>query len=993
MGRPRRAYGFCCLRRISQVAVVAAVLSCILPDGTRAEPPPPPPTTQEVAQAGGGDNRNRLNLREPLILELRLGQLILTDAFPALLSGSSLELPLGDLAHILDFAITADPQAGLAGGWFIDEKRLFSLSLGRGEAIIAGRTRRFDKALVHVVDGDIYIDVRLLSQWFPIDIAFDLPNLTATITSREPLPLEARLAREEARDRALSRQGPGKEYPKLDQPPGMASIPRFDLYAQAARATNGSSQRKLTYNYNLTGAADLAGTDASLFVAGAAGQAVSDIRTTFERTDLDGKLGESLLGDYGATQIRGGDIYTPQYALSTRNQVVNGATITNFPVGGSPDEFDRITLTGDLPLGWEMEVYRNETLIDFAEARSDGRYEFTDVPLLFGVNVLRLVFYGPQGQVREETRQVRVGLDQIKPGEVKYEFSAGLHDDRLISNQVVSGTDARRDQARVMTRFQTGINKNLSVGANVVAVPNSDGGRDTYVGTTLATSFGNLFSKLDLVNQKDGGWATRMIAQTSILGFSTILEHNITRNFVSEQFTGTGDSKLNSSTTLRIDGAIALFDLPQMPISLTFDHDRFVNGDRTSTVSSRTTVPIGRLSVTHTFDYSQSKTSSGTSKTGSGTILLGGRIGDVRLRGTVGYDLLPTKDYGAITMTAEKRISKNLEVRLGLDRSAPPSPVNTYSFGLNKLTEWSAWGLDLQYSDDAVFEARVNMAMSFGVNPVTNRPIVQAERTATQGALLSRVFVDHNGNGIFDEGDAPIEGAKLEIDRGIRRVASDADGFLYIPAVTPNRRMVVKVDRDSLKDPFLVPVKEGVAMVANPGGTVRLDFPVVTTGEIDGTVFKVEDSRVFPVSGAEIQLFDGDGNLVKELRSAFDGFYLLEFLPPGEYTVRIDPDQLARLGLTADRVHRLTIDGDGTVLNARDFLLRKIGEDAPASGDAPSSSLPTPSEFAEPSAVPSAAPPPSASSAPAAAPSGTAPSDGPPVPDAAPVIPVTPAPN
>ena len=69
-------------------------------------------------------------------------------------------------------SITADPQAGLAGGWFIDEKRLFSLSLGRGEVIIAGRTRRFDKALVHVVDGDIYIDVRLLSQWFPIDIAF-----------------------------------------------------------------------------------------------------------------------------------------------------------------------------------------------------------------------------------------------------------------------------------------------------------------------------------------------------------------------------------------------------------------------------------------------------------------------------------------------------------------------------------------------------------------------------------------------------------------------------------------------------------------------------------------------------------------------------------------------------------------------------------------------------------------------------------------------------
>jgi hypothetical protein len=572
--------------------------------------------TASIAWAQSGDNRHRLNLREPLFLELRLGNLILSDAFPAMLSGSSLELPLGELASVLDFAIGADADAGLAGGWFLSENRLFSLSVGRKEVVIAGKSQPFNPALVHVEDGDIYVDVRLLSRWFPIDIAFDLPNLIAALTSREPLPVEARLAREEARALAMRQRKPGAEYPKEDQPPKLISIPRADLYVQGLRATNGAQAKRYTYNYNFTGAADVAGTNASVFVSGQNDQKISDIRTTFERTDLDGGLGKSVFGDMGATQIRGGDIYTPQYAMTTRNQIANGATVTNFPVGGTPDEFDRITLTGDLPLGWEMEVYRNETLIDFAEARSDGRYEFTDVPLLFGVNVVRLVFYGPQGQVREETRQIRVGLDQIKPGEVKYEVTAGLHDDRLISNQVISSADTRRDQARVMARVKTGISKNLSVGANVVAIPRDDGGRDTYVGTTLATSFGNLFAKADLVDQRDGGWASRFTGQTSILGFSAIVEHNITKNFLSEQFTGTGTSKLNSSSTLRIDGAISLFDLPQMPISLTLDHDRFVNGDKTTTLSGRTTVPIGRLSVTHTIDYTRSKTSSGVSRSG-----------------------------------------------------------------------------------------------------------------------------------------------------------------------------------------------------------------------------------------------------------------------------------------------------------------------------------------------------------------------------------------
>jgi len=89
--------------------------------------------------AQSGDNRHRLNLREPLILELRLGDLRLSDGFPALLSGSSLELPLGDLARALDFPISADAQAGIAGGWFLAENRLFSLSLGRREVTRAGR--------------------------------------------------------------------------------------------------------------------------------------------------------------------------------------------------------------------------------------------------------------------------------------------------------------------------------------------------------------------------------------------------------------------------------------------------------------------------------------------------------------------------------------------------------------------------------------------------------------------------------------------------------------------------------------------------------------------------------------------------------------------------------------------------------------------------------------------------------------------------------------
>lgn len=39
----------------------------------------------------------------------------------------------------------------------------------------------------------------------------------------------------------------------------------------------------------------------------------------------------------------------------------------------------------------------------------------SDVPLLYGQNRFEIVLYGPQGQIRRETRNVPVGLDSIPP--------------------------------------------------------------------------------------------------------------------------------------------------------------------------------------------------------------------------------------------------------------------------------------------------------------------------------------------------------------------------------------------------------------------------------------------------------------------------------------------------------------------------------------------------------------------------------------------------
>ncbi len=86
----------------------------------------------------------------------------------------------------------------------------------------------------------------------------------------------------------------------------------------------------------------------------------------------------------------------------------------------APASFDRTTFRGELPDGWDAELYRNDQLIGYVQSRGDGRYEFLDVALLYGQNRFEVVLYGPQGQIRRDVKMIPVGLDSIPPRETYY---------------------------------------------------------------------------------------------------------------------------------------------------------------------------------------------------------------------------------------------------------------------------------------------------------------------------------------------------------------------------------------------------------------------------------------------------------------------------------------------------------------------------------------------------------------------------------------------
>ena len=65
-----------------------------------------------------------------------------------------------------------------------------------------------------------------------------------------------------------------------------------------------------------------------------------------------------------------------------------------------------------------------------------------------------------------------------------------------------------------------------------------------------------------------------------------------------------------------------------------------------------------------------------------------------------------------------------------------------------------------------------------------------------------------------------------------------------------------------------------------------IELALVSAGEIFGTLQR-EGGK--PLSGVDLELVDKNGRVVKSTRSEFDGFFLFEFIPYGNYKVRVAP--------------------------------------------------------------------------------------------------------
>ncbi|UCH73107.1 MAG: hypothetical protein JSU82_12155 [Rhodospirillales bacterium] len=856
------------------------------------------------------------------ILELRLRQLVLSDGIFGYVDRSVLLLPLGQLADALEFPISVDPAEGRAEGWFLSENRIFSLDVARREVVVEGRRGTFDARSVELHADDIYVDTRLLSNWFPVALDFDLSNSLVKVRSREPLPIESRLAREELRARLRGLEADGASpYETLETPYKMADWPFFDFSTETGyrKDANGDPEAVVRYNGLIT--ADLLRMSARAFVAGDETDGLSQARLTLGRKDPEGELA----GPLHLTEFSIGDIVTPTTTLISDPNFGRGAEVSTFPIGQT-GQFNRADLIGDLPLGWDVELYRNEVLIDFQLSRPDGRYEFLNVPLVFGTNVLRLEFYGPQGQRRTEVRRILVGEEQTPKGRLNLRLAANQQDTDLfdVDDGPVTGPEAAlAGEGRVFLEGAYGLTRNFSLGAGVSSIPLISG-RRTYGSLGGGLRYRNTFSELDLVADDQGGVAGQLGLQMILpADLSLLIEHGEFRDFISEDADDNA-GLLERRSNLRLDGVIYAGMFPRIPFTLSGTYELRDTGYEEIELANRLSMVIRMLSFTNSIAWTRIDDTFTTNRTANGSLLIGGRFGRANVRGEVRYDLEPDPQFSAAGITGDWYFDTDFNARLSFQREYVVEPRSIYGVGVSRKFKFASVGLTGEYDTNDASQVLLSVSFGIGRDPRTGKWHARADSVAEDGAISARAFLDNNTNGVYDEGDEPLSGIRFNTSRGRPRETTDDDGVVFLTGLTSYEARDVSLPARSLSDPYWVAQPEGVSMVPRPGSAAVADFPVVTTGEIDGTAYLMRDGVRREVSEVKVQLVDVNGIVVKETRTAYDGFYLFDSLLPGRYTVRVDPAQLERLDLAGSAPKPLVIRGDGTIISGADIALFEL---------------------------------------------------------------------
>ena len=845
---------------------------------------------------------------DQFLLDVRIRQLRLGDGVRAYNTPEGTCVLFGDFLATLDVPMKVNLTAKKADGWAFREDNKVSIDLAAMAASYGGKREPIAPGAVRETPEGWCVDSVALARWFGIGVKPLTAGSLLLLESPAKLPVELALERQSRAARLKPARFDLSGLPQVRLPYRLWRAPALDFVVSGGvtyRARDGVRVDRRT----------------SIYAAGEIARLSYDAQLSTDQRGRPNTLrfrafrsdpGGGLLGPLKATHVGLGDVAGFQSGLTGSAISGRGAVVTNRPLF-APSSFGRTRFEGDLPSGWDAEIYRNNELLAFAKAGAGQRYVFDDVQLLYGENQISIILYGPQGQVRTRDETINVGQDNVPAGKTWYWAGANQPgrdvaslehppDDpaRDLSNDSANYPERIRSQAAIS--IEHGLDERTSVGALARLMLVGDE-RLSFVEGTVRRSVGPAMVELAVAGESSGGKAARAQLLAKFGKLNVNAEALVANDF---------HLRGNRETTIR-DFRMAL-DAPLRLGRATVPAHADVrlidrgNGSKELEAATRLSASLNRFNLSTGLRYRKQYLRSGRAPPGEFNLALigSGRVGAVRLRGATSFDVSPDARFRSAELSAYWSASDKVDWEGALFYDGPGKRGHARLSHVRRLNSMAVAVTGEAATDGSL---ALGFNLNFSLNPAggfkfSRQPLAQA------GAVQARVYRDLNDNGVRDAAEPLEKGALITTGRRLSEIATDARGTVLVGGLATYEPITVGVDESSLADPMLVPRKALQVVVPRPGVPAQVDIALVGGGDVEGAIVK---SGGVGFEGLDLELVDAAGKTVATARTDYDGFFLFERVPYGEYRVRLTKATAEKTGIAAELNARVVLSAAKSV--------------------------------------------------------------------------------
>jgi hypothetical protein len=857
------------------------------------------------------------NPDDQFLLDVDIHQYRLGDGVRAYNTPEGTCVVLGDFLTALDVPMHIDLSVKKASGWAFRESNKITIDYGAGTATYASKSEPIAPGTIRETPDGWCVQTSALSRWFGIGVTPMTAGSALLLKSDTKLPVELAMEREARAAQIKPAKFDLSGLPQVRIPYRMWRAPALDFVVSAGVTYRASDGVQVDRQSSVYAAGEIAHLSYDAQITTNQHGLPTALRLRAYRSDPDG----GLLGPAKATHFGFGDVEGFDDKLTGSPAFGRGAVITNRPLTAQT-AFDQSRFEGDLPSGWEAELYRNDELLAFAKPTSDQRYVFDNVQLLYGENRIRIVLYGPQGQIRTREELVNVGQDNAPPGKTWY--WAGVNEPGRDMVGLEKPPDASElPKAQATLALEHGLDDRTSVAALARMMLIGDQ-RVTFVEGSVRRSVGLALIEVGASRESNGGTAAR----AQILG-------KIGPVNVNAQALIANDFHLQGLTTLETmrDYSLAL-DAPfkigrvVLPAHANVHLTERPNGTREVDAAARLSAQLDRFDLGSELQYRRQFTPGQPTATQLTMNLIGsGRIHDIRLRGTGSFDFAPSAKFRSAELDAYWSGSENVDWEGDLVYDALDHRARARISHIRRFSTMAV-ALTGEAASDGSLAFGINL--NFSLDPqhgfsLSRQPLAQA------GEVHAVVYRDLNDNGMRDASE-PLEKGAL-VTTGMKQAdrPTDGQGSVIVGGLSPFQPITVGIDETSLADPMLVPKKALQVVVPRPGVPAEVQIGLVGGGDIEGSLVK---SGGLGFEGVDLELVDSAGKAVAKTRTDFDGFFLFDRVAYGSYTIRVDSRSASAAKILRDLGVHLEITPDKSIV--RLGSIKPIPQPQMASAAAPS---------------------------------------------------------